>query len=222
MRPYLAFLLAIPLAGQIFPPFPGIPGIPGTRMPGSRRPGTTGTPGSRMPGSGTGTGTGTGIPGTGRSGGSRTSSKTAEKAIATRTVEGMLRLRDAKRLILSTDDKRTILVQHDKQSDFGKLTLDKLQPGDFLRIDAREDDESYLFAVTVDRVREGTPEERAQARQPLPQDALGTQVEMEAQSKRPSLSGPAPGTEDPSRSCFRPPAASHTAWSSGTPSNACR
>jgi len=173
MRLLFTVVLVWPLVAQISPPFPG-----------------TGQPGSGQPG-------GIGLPG--RSRGGRTTSKTSEKAIATRTVEGMLRLRDAKRLIINTDDKRTILVQHDKLSDFGQTPLDKLQPGDFLRIDAREDDESYLIAVTVERVRVGTAEERALAKQPLPPDAFGKQVEMDAKSKRPSMSGPAPsdGEEKP-------------------------
>ncbi len=175
MRLLLALLLVIPLAGQIFPPFPGTPGS--TRRPGSRQPGTGGI----------------GLPG--RTSGGRTS-KSSEKVIPTKTVEGVLRLRDAKRLILNTDDQRTILVQWDKQTDFGQTPIDKLQPGDVIRIDAREGDEAYLFAVTVERVKVGTAEERAQAKQPLPPDAFGQQVEMDAQSKRPSMTGPAPSTED--------------------------
>ncbi|MBY0504562.1 MAG: hypothetical protein K2X03_11665 [Bryobacteraceae bacterium] len=176
MRPLVVCLVALPLLSQIFPPVPGTPGS--GRVPGQRRPGT-------------GTGTGTGIPGLPGRGG-RTTTKSSEKAIPTRTVEGMLRLRDSKRLILNTDDKRTILVQLDKQTDFGQVSLDKLQPGDFVRVDAREDDGAYLFAVTVERVRVGTPEERAQAKQPLPPDAFGQQVEMDAKSSRPSMTGNTP------------------------------
>ena len=114
----------------------------------------------------------------------------SKQPVPTRTVEGTLRLRDAKRLILDTDDKRTVLIQIDKQTDFGRQDLSKLQPGDHLRVDAREGDEAYLFAVTVEMVKAGTPEERAKASQALPPDAFGAQVEMEAQSKRPSMTGP--------------------------------
>jgi len=121
-----------------------------------------------------------------------------KKAIPTRTIEGTLRLRDAKRLILDADDKRTILIQIDKQTDFGRKDLSSLQPGDLLRIDAREGEEAYLFAVTVELVRAGTKEERAKASQPLPPDAFGAQVEMDAQSKRPSMSGP--GSSPPAAS----------------------
>ena len=119
-----------------------------------------------------------------------------KQPIPTRTVEGTLRLRDAKRLILDTDDKRTVLIQIDKQTDFGRQDLSKLQPGDHLRVDAREGDEAYLFAVTVELVKAGTTEERAKASQALPPDAFGAQVEMEATSKRPSMTGP--GSSPPS------------------------
>ncbi len=115
-----------------------------------------------------------------------------KQVIPTKTVEGTLRLRDAKRLIIDSDDKRTVLIQIDKQTDFGRMDLAKLQPGDVIRVDAREGDEAYLFAVTVELVKAGTAEERAKAKQPLPPDAFGMQVEMEAQSKRPSMTGPAP------------------------------
>ena len=119
-----------------------------------------------------------------------------KQPIPTRTVEGTLRLRDAKRLILDTDDKRTVLIQIDKQTDFGRQDLSKLQPGDHLRVDAREGEEAYLFAVTVELVKAGTPDERAKASQALPPDAFGAQVEMEATSKRPSMTGP--GSSPPS------------------------
>ena len=128
-----------------------------------------------------------------------------KQPIPTRTVEGTLRLRDAKRLILDTDDKRTVLIQIDKQTDFGRQDLSKLQPGDHLRVDAREGDEAYLFAVTVELVKAGTPEERAKASQALPPDAFGAQVEMEATSKRPSMTGP--GSSPPSANPEKPTAA---------------
>jgi hypothetical protein len=105
-------------------------------------------------------------------------------------VEGVLRLRDAKRLILDADDKRTVLIQIDKQTDFGKKPLESLRVGDTVRVDAREGAEAYLFAVTVEVVKEGTDAERAKASQPLPPDAFGAQVEMDAKSQRPSMAGP--------------------------------
>jgi hypothetical protein len=113
-----------------------------------------------------------------------------KKQVPLKTVEGTLRLRDAKRLIIDADDKRTLLIQIDKQTDFGRNALEKLRPGDHLRIDAREGEERYMFAVTVELVRAGTDAERAKASQPLPPDSLDVQVEMDAKSKRPSMSGP--------------------------------
>lgn len=122
-----------------------------------------------------------------------------KKQVPLKTVEGILRLRDTKRLIIDSDDKRRLLIQLDKDTDFGRKPLASLQPGDHLRIDCREGDEAYLFAVTVEVVKAGTASEREKASQPLPPDALDTQVEIEAKSKRPSMSGPnsAPAPEAP-------------------------
>jgi hypothetical protein len=120
-----------------------------------------------------------------------------KKQIPLKTVEGTLRLRDAKRLILDSDDKRQILIQIDKQTEYGRTPLEKLRPGDYLRVDTREGEDSYMFAVTVELVRAGTDAERTKASQPLPASSLDTQVEMDVKSKRPSMSGPGGGVPPP-------------------------
>ena len=124
-----------------------------------------------------------------------------KKQVPLKSVEGTLRLRDAKRLIIDSDDKRRLLIQIDKQTDFGRKGAEGLRPGDYLRIDTREGENAYMFAVTVEVVRAGTNAERAKASEPLPLDSLDTQVEIEAKSKRPSMSGPggaAQGTSEKS------------------------
>src|SRR5258708_15981842 len=84
---------------------------------------------------------------------------------------GMLRRLDDKSIVLEAQDTRIISFKRSNDTKFLKngeaIKPGLLNPGDHLQIDARQDDESFLYAVNVNFQKEGTLEERAQASAPV-------------------------------------------------------
>ena len=78
----------------------------------------------------------------------------------------MLRRLDDKSIVVEAQDTRIINFRRSNETKFLKngevMKPGDLNPGDHLLIDARQDGESFLYAVNVNFQKEGTLEERAQ------------------------------------------------------------
>ncbi|MGE5570219.1 MAG: hypothetical protein ACM3S5_14380 [Rhodospirillales bacterium] len=114
-------------------------------------------------------------------------SGTQKKAPAepTLTVSGVLRRLNDKELILEAQDSRILTLTRTQKTTFYKnwaeAKLPDFNPGDWLLVEASQDEEGFLYAVTVTWQKAGTPEERARAAQPV-----------ETSLQRPDLDEPPP------------------------------
>ncbi len=92
-------------------------------------------------------------------------------AEATLNISGVLRKLSDKELILEAPDTRILTLKRTQKTTFYKNSAEakpsEFQPGDQLFIEASQDDESFLYAVTVTWQKAGTAEERARAAQPV-------------------------------------------------------
>jgi hypothetical protein len=90
---------------------------------------------------------------------------------ATLNIFAVLRRMSEKELIVETQDTRILTLTRTRKTAFYKNSAEakasEFQPGDHLFIEASQDDESYLYAVSVTWQKAGTPEERARASQPV-------------------------------------------------------
>ena len=157
-----------PLAAQ----YPGGGYPPGTYPPGSYPPGTggMGMPMPRFPGR------------------NKKKNQTQNDKTPLQSTAGMLRRLDDKSIVLEAQDTRIINFKRSTETKFLKngeaIKPEFLNPGDHLLIDARQDDQSFFYAVNVNFQKEGTLEERAQASQPV---QLPAQTASSGDDDRPIL-----------------------------------
>ncbi len=147
-------LSAFPLIGQYPGGYP-----PGGYPPGGYPPG--GYPPGTYPGGGGGIG-GIGLPRLpGRKPKKTATPKDSQEQL--QQVTGTLRQLDDKQIVIEADDTRILTL---KRTDKTKAPSD-LHPGDHLVIDAKQDEEGYLYAVNVTLKKKGTAEEQAKASEPV-------------------------------------------------------
>jgi len=168
--PLCVALLELPAPAQIGYPggrYPG--GYPGGYPPGGYPPGgypPGGYPGGGYPYPGGG---GVGFPAPRRRGKQdQNKNKDAEDRV---NVSGLLRKLDDSSLIVQAQDTRIITLKRTSQTKFQRNSKDIkpsiLKPGDHLRVEAHQDDQGYLYALTVVLEKQGTEQERAAASQPV-------------------------------------------------------
>ncbi len=155
------FLIAavLPLDAQIggTPYPPG--GYPGGQYPGQY-------PG-RYPGSGY-PGAGGSIPGIPRRGKKAPEKGKVDQQHPLQKINGSLRKVDDKSVTIYTDDNRTLAVKRIEKTNFTNKKGEKSdpanwKPGDYLNIEATQDDQGFYYAVNVIFDREGTSAERTAA-----------------------------------------------------------
>jgi hypothetical protein len=94
-------------------------------------------------------------------------------------------------MVLETDDNRIVTVSLDRGTKYigtsgGSARVTDFQPGDHIEIDATQDNYNNYHAAKVTLLRQGTPEERADASKPIDGPGSGS-------------SGSSPGDDDPNR-----------------------
>ncbi|HMF78519.1 MAG TPA: hypothetical protein VK604_22870 [Bryobacteraceae bacterium] len=148
---------AVMLASMAAAQYPGqYP--PGRYPPGQYPPGQNGP----MPGSGGGIS----IPQRSK----KKTQKEAENALPTFFAEGNTISSDDKKLVIATEDGRTITMTVTPKTTYtrsgGDIPSSKIVPRTRVKIDAVEDDESFLTVAKVDLLKDAPPEEAAEARGP--------------------------------------------------------
>jgi hypothetical protein len=97
--------------------------------------------------------------------------KKKEQQQQLQTTEGMLRRIKKDEVILEADDHRILNFKRDDKTQFIKqgspIKPSVLKPGDYVEIDASQDDEGFLTAVNVSWQQDGTEKDRAHAMEPV-------------------------------------------------------
>ncbi|HOQ43777.1 MAG TPA: hypothetical protein PLA43_07470 [Bryobacteraceae bacterium] len=97
--------------------------------------------------------------------------QTKPSAEPTITISGILRRLSDKELVLEAQDSRILTFTRTQKTTFYKNSAEakpsEFTPGDWLFVEATQDEEGFLHAVAVAWQKAGTPEERARAAQPV-------------------------------------------------------
>ncbi len=177
-------LLDFPALTQIGSPYPG--GYP---------------PGGQYPG-GRGGGIGGGLPpmprlpGRGKKDKKSTPAKEAQEPLI--DVAGILRKIDAGSVVVEAQDTRIFNLKRSEKTTFTKdnkpIQPSEIQPGDHVRVQSKQDDQGFFYAVNVIFSKAGTAEERAAASQPV-EDL--TTPKRDDDDERPVLRKKAPAGAEP-------------------------
>jgi len=174
LRPGLLLISGFLIAGCGF----GQISFPGQYPPGQYPPGQY-PPGQYPPGQGPYPQGGSSIPfpHRGRNNGNTSTAQNNQAPITTFT--GMLRRISESNLVVESDDKRIVTISTANTTKYykasgGDANPKDFQPGDHLRVDATEDDNSNFHATAVTQVKRGTAEERASASQPVDESPIAS------------------------------------------------
>jgi hypothetical protein len=141
---------------------------PGQYPPGQYPPGQGGQypPGQYPPGQGPIPGSGGGISIPHRDKKKNQKQKEAENAAPTFSAQGYTLSSDDKKLVIGTEDGRTITMTVTPKTTYSRSGADisssKIIPRTTVKIDAIEDDESFLTVTKVELVKDAPPEEEQQ------------------------------------------------------------
>jgi hypothetical protein len=93
--------------------------------------------------------------------------KPPEEQAYTQSIVGILYRLNAKQIVLETDDHRVLLFKRTEKTKFlnasGEAKPEDFKVGDHLTIDCTEDEQNFLYAVTVTWEKAGSEQDRARA-----------------------------------------------------------
>jgi hypothetical protein len=104
-------------------------------------------------------------------------------------------------LVLETDDNRIITVSLERRTKYygstgGTAKITDFQPGDHIEVNATQDNNNGYHGVKVSLLREGTPEERAEAAKPIDGSSSRTSGNSDDDADRPRLRRAASSSAD--------------------------
>jgi hypothetical protein len=173
------FLVAVSGFAQI-----GFPGqYPGGQYPGGQY------PGGQYPGQGRYPQSGSSIPLPGRS---KTTTTSQDNQAPLTTFNGVLRRVSETDLVVESEDKRIVTISIEGNTRFYKASggggkLKDFQPGDHLSVDATQDDNASYHATRVTQIKQGTPQERAAASEPVDTSPIAPDGSSGGDDDRPRL-----------------------------------